>query len=479
MDVFFATGEVSGDLLIKDICKELRKQWYSINKEKRFLFSDLNLAGLVGKYSAAEGVVNVLERSDLPIIGYDPQKYDTWKKILLILSNELRQASPRVFIAVSHHLFNLPLATKLPPKTKKILIAPPEIWGWQINWKGKLLYHTRAIHLIFAVYYLISKIPILCKVMPQKLQQWQITDLKLIFTIIKFVIHRGRYSLKLFDKLMCITPINAEIYQKLYSKRKKDVVFVGHPAARYSRESFKDAVVRFRKQHLIPENVHMLNIFPGSRNETVNLLLPEMLKSALQILNKHSNIYCYVSIADKCLARYIVEQIDKAKINTGAPQRLGTTTVDAKILLANSSHTLLSSGTITLYASLLGIPGTVMYDLDETLKLLRPIVTRQKIGTIKKIEAPFALPNALLLYSGWPKEKLPYEEFVLPKKTFNISNIIENIEKHIRAFPRDYSFENAPCLHRDTINAVRQTITPKTFSSAEAIIAKGIIKYLR
>lgn len=480
MDIFLSTGEISGDLIARDICRELRKEWYAINHKKGALFSDLHLGGLVGRHSEAEGVINILEQDDLFTVGYNAQTYSTWKEVLHILVGHLNLTKPDVFVGITHHMFNLPMAKKLSPQMYKILVSPPEIWGWNVNWKGKLLYHFRLMHLILGILFSISIIPRLNQILPKGLLRLKIQDLKLACDLLPYIIFRGKYSLAFFDKLVCLTPLNLKAYQIIGRERKDTICFVGHPAVRYTRGDLKESATAFREQNLIPNNAHMLNIFSGSRIGTVKLLLPEMLNVVVPILNNHPNLYCYVSVGDACLAKYIKEQIFeiRGKIKTGEPGRLAATAVDAKILLAASSHALLSSGTITLYASLLGIPGTIMYDLDKVITMLKFIVTRSRIGIKNKSLVPFGLPNALLLNKGWPKEKLPYEEFVLPKRRFDVNAIKKSIENRIRTFPEEYSFESAPMLNDETVNAVRKTVTSASGKPAEVLIANYLVGYL-
>jgi len=435
----------------------------------------------VGRYSEKQGIKNLLRHYDLSVIGYERQKYRIWKEILEVLSKEIKCNPPKVFVGITHHLFNLPLAKELPKATRKLLISPPEIWGWQVNFLVRLLYQTRILKILLLLWVLINKVPWLRKKI-SILGSMEKGDIDLIYKIAPFVIYRGKYVLKYFDKILCLVPFDEEVYRKQTLKLGKSVTYVGHPASKLNRKDFEMAALSFRKAYGIPFDSHMLNIFPGSREGSIKLLLPTMLEVAVRILNKYENMYCHVSIADSYFVKYINDQIMEArkKIVKGSVYRLSGSEEEVTVLLTTSSYALLSSGTITLYAACLGVLGTVLYDLPYKVKLAGSLlVKRMRTRPGKKQYIPFALPNALLSYLGYGVEKWPYKEFVLPKKGFNISEIEANVDRSLSCFSMPYSSEQAPTLDNEMVEEIRKTILPREGGqSPQAIMAKEILKLL-
>jgi len=481
MDIFFCTGEKSSDILAGDIYSEFCKILESSGDHYSGFNHKVDVFGIVGKYSEKQGIKNLLRHYDISIVGYERQKYRIWKEILELLSKEIKYSPPKVFVGVTHHLFNLPLAKELPKVTRKLLISPPEIWGWQANLLVRLLYRTRVLKIMFWFLILIVKVQWLRKKI-SILSPMEKEDIDLMYRIAPFVIYRGKYVLKYFDKILCLLPFDEEVYRKQTLKLCKSITFVGHPASKLNRKDFEMAASSFRKAYCIPFDSHMLNIFPGSREGSIKLLLPTMLEVAVRILNKYENMHCHVSIADSYFIKYINDQIMEArkKIVKGSVYRLSGSETDATVLLTTSSYALLSSGTITLYAACLGVLGTVLYDLPHKIKLVGSlIVKRIRIGPGEKQYIPFALPNALLSYLGYGIEKWPYKEFVLPKKGFNISEIEANVDRSVSCFSMPYSGKQAPILDNEVVEEIRRAILPReSEQSPQAIMAKEIFNLL-
>lgn len=98
-DVFFSTGEKSGDLLVASVYRELCGVCGFRPRA----------ASLGGPHSLGAGITNLLDRPDLYLVGVVPKKFGEWEKIFSAIKEELRLHPTRVFVGITHQTFNLPL----------------------------------------------------------------------------------------------------------------------------------------------------------------------------------------------------------------------------------------------------------------------------------------------------------------------------------------------------------------------------------
>lgn len=464
-DVFFSTGEKSGDLLAAEVYKEL----YNFYPLK------LRAAALGSPHLNDTRITNLLKRPDLALVGLVPNKYTEWEQIFSALQEELRLNPTKVFVGVTHHMFNLPIVADIGDRTVKILVSPPEIWAWQLSFLGKAAY---CLSRIFKEIKWLKHAPI------HTLRR----QLHTYISVFCIAAVRGKLALQNFDTLVFLNPICQNAYGK-YRKRyksKAEFILVGHPSSTYSRTDFKEKAHLFREQNMVPKQAHILGIFPGSREASIERILPTTLEVAINMLKKHDNLCCIVSVADKCFAQYIGKQLALYCKQLDSPFRLSASDVDSKILLSASSHALLSSGTITLEAACLGVPGTVVYDLPKGTKFLKLFAKRQKIGTVKRYPVPFALPNAILAWMDIPQERWPYQEFVLSRKSFEAIRISTSVDKHLCRLSPSFLEDDPPQIDAEIIKIVKTAYSPPSESNSppskprtpQWLIAKQIASHI-
>ncbi|MCK5611382.1 hypothetical protein KAR91_56450, partial [Candidatus Pacearchaeota archaeon] len=237
----------------------------------------------------------------------------------------------------------------------------------------------------------------------------------------------------------------------------------------------KEEICSFREIMSIPEGHHILSIFPGSRKDTIKLLLPTMIKVILQLKNKFHNFHCCVSIADINFADIVNETISSL-VSKSERSSFSTTMESSNVLLAASSYALLPSGTITLEAACLGVPGSIIYNFNKLTKLFGTLFTeRNQLGNNNRCLTPFGLPNAILANMDFPPEDRPYREFILEEEKLNPDNIASHIEnENGNLLEQKYSLSNPPKLDDSIVKTVRDAISPPGNKSPQGIIA-GII----
>ncbi len=488
IDVFFCTGEKSGDVLAAAVHGELLK-----------LRADgVRAAGLAGVHCTQVGVENIFDRPDLATVEFSVATYDDWDAIYRYLLRDLNERPARVFVGVTHHMFNLALAPELPEQTYKMLVGPPEIWGWRLNWLGVGLANVFR-PLTWVRWFKDSVRPAMRRVY-------------VVATSMCTVADRGKLPLKHFDKVVCLTPLNYDTYGRASERMGRgivrrqasesrlqdsdggatrgadgratriepslrcakgchtggqgaraagaEVVFAGHSAALLRRDGYMPRVEAFRRRHGIADGAHILTILPGSRPGSVRRVLPTIMEAVVEILNRYPGLHCLVSAADETVQPYIESQLAAGRERITRPQRLGVCGEDTRLLLCAGSHAIMSSGTVTLEAACLGARGTVVYDLGRLTKVLFALFCRRMRFGPEKHLAPFALPNALYAWLERPKEQWPYDEFTLKKRYFNAANVVRSVAGSLDAIPAEYDIEAPPTLAGDMIETIREAFTP-------------------
>lgn len=157
---------------------------------------------------------------------------------------------------------------------------------------------------------------------------------------------------KYISKLMVIFPFE----EKFHKKEGVNAEYVGHPLLSQLPQGFsKDAFV---KENGLDPNKKIVGIFPGSRKMELNYMMP-IHKETIGIISKHSKKvqYCLAqapNIKDELMGKYL-----KNFSQEGIDVRILKNQNHA--LLACSDVVLLTSGTVTLEATLYETPMAVCY----------------------------------------------------------------------------------------------------------------------
>ncbi len=435
MDVLIVSGERSGDLLAGELIGELQS-----------LFSyGLDISAIGSPHTRAQGVRYLVDHTHFAMIGMDASSSMQWLRILDQLSPIVARDPPKIFVGVMHSIFNLLLVERLPSNTLKVLIEPPETWGWDVQRWFKWLTAAPALALRLCPMFL--RTTIISKSSWLRKAYW--------FSKASFVFaRRGELCLKYFDCLVCCTRMTQDTYEQL--RRRKGglggwIVYVGQPALDIKVREGAESHIRGTMN--VPQDAHILGIFPGSRKAIIRLLLPEMLKAANELLSERRDVVSVVHVADGRFAETIIQIMREHSSDWMQCGRMLHTGQPDQDLLASCSHAILSSGTVTLRAACLGIPATVAYTLLGYNKrwfrwLAGRIVVRKKVPrhlrTARSLAhgeepsghdlVPFALPNDILRFdSSWLSDELPYTECVLDH--FRSDEIAQDVRSKLPVGP--------------------------------------------
>lgn len=180
------------------------------------------------------------------------------------------------------------------------------------------------------------------------------------------------------DKVICLFPFEEKFFQDLGVK----AIYLGNPLSDYvESQANKPASVLNR----IPKDSKIITFMPGSRKEEIARHLPLMLEIFQKLRDEIVKVYGLV-IIDKS---YSLPKIDN----------LFFTKEEKYQIMANSNLIVLSSGTASLEAAILGVPHIAVYRLSlPTYLIARALVKIRR----------FSLPNIIL-----QEDIIP--EFIQPK----------------------------------------------------------------
>jgi lipid-A-disaccharide synthase len=330
LDVFVLTGELSGDVLAKDLLKELIPKY--------------RIEGVIGPNLKALGCKEFLPMDSFNFMGFI-KPISSLKKIVCSfqkIKKHILKTNPKIVMLVDLPDINLFMAKKLRQKgfTGKIIqVVCPTIWAWRSKRKAILE--------------------------------------------------------KYFDHLFCLFPFEKDLF--LDSPLK--VSYIGHPLKSISVEEEEN-----KKK--------VLAIFPGSRKQEVEKLLPLFLKASCDFKDHQ----IHVSVAKSSLLPLIEKIAKDYKVTIRPPEQKDALIKDASVALAKN-------GTINLELALFHVPQISCYTLSFF-----------EVGVIARIFSlylsHYSLPNILL-----KKRVIP--ELIGPFST------LKNIKKELHNLIYDPYIKNS------------------------------------
>ena len=164
------------------------------------------------------------------------------------------------------------------------------------------------------------------------------------------------------DLMLCLFPFEVDFYHNHNQK----AVFIGHPLA----EKLKP-----RKKHTPNKQVLLM---PGSREDEIKTLLPELLSAAKLMHQKDPEIQFSLSLANEKLKDWVKDQIQGLDIVLSSG--------DAHEKIRNSDLVIVASGTATLEVALLAVPMIVVYKLSKmSYQIVKRLLNTKNISLPNKI----------------------------------------------------------------------------------------------
>ncbi len=207
---------------------------------------------------------------------------------------------------------------------------------------------------------------------------------------------RGRVARMngLIEKMFVVFPFEREIYQSAGIP----VEFVGHPLLEVI-ESVEDGN-GFRQNLGIPTTKKLLGLFPGSRLQEVERILPVMAEAA-HILQREFD--CEVGVG---IAPYLHEDVYRKSL--GPLSRVHLISGATYWLMKNSEIAFVTSGTATLEIACFGTPMVVVYRTSLPTYLVgRALVRLKSIALVNIVAGERIVPE--LVQSDLTRENLARE----------------------------------------------------------------------
>ncbi|MGA8265337.1 MAG: lipid-A-disaccharide synthase [Ignavibacteriaceae bacterium] len=200
---------------------------------------------------------------------------------------------------------------------------------------------------------------------------------------------------KLVNKMLVVFPFE----EKLYSDHNINVEFVGHPLLERLRDyGFLSKEKLFEKYNL-NKNKEILLILPGSREQEVKHIFPEVIKAALKLAEEF-NLQVVTACSSNIEKNIFNELTDIKDVKVIKD--------DTYNLLKNSKFGIVKSGTSTLEAGLFQLPMVIVYKTSRpTYWIGKALVKVDHIGMANIISGERVVPE---LIQDQVSEEMIYKE---------------------------------------------------------------------
>ena len=285
-------------------------------REAHRLDPELHFFGIGGQRMREAGVQTMVDSADMAVVGLVEvlKHFDVISAAFLKLKKILREDPPALLILIDYPGFNLRLAKVARRAGVKVLYyISPQIWAWR---QGRL-----------------KKIA------------------------------------RLVDHMAVILPFEAAFYERAGVP----VTFVGHPLLDMVQVSMnrEQAAASFG----LDPSRKIVGLFPGSRNNEIERLLPVIIDSARVLEKQFPGLQFVVPVASTLNEDDLAPQILAAGIDvTYTHERIHD-------LIRACDAVISVSGTVTLEIALIGTPMVIIYKLSPlTYLLAKQLVKIEHIG---------------------------------------------------------------------------------------------------
>ena len=198
--------------------------------------------------------------------------------------------------------------------------------------------------------------------------------------------HRSRIPkiARIVDRLLCIFPFEPALFEKTGLKAE----FIGHPLVELA------ASLHTAERRCLPwqgtENVALL---PGSRLSEVRLILPALCRAAQRLEEQRPAASFIVAAASEEVAALIESYFSLA---ADVPQKIKIVTDDTREVLIQSKAAIVTSGTATIEAALLGCPMVVVYKMPPLSYLVARLLVRvESVGMVNVVAGRRICPELI------------------------------------------------------------------------------------
>lgn len=196
--------------------------------------------------------------------------------------------------------------------------------------------------------------------------------------------HRSRVKKmkQLVDKMHVIFPFEVEIY----AAEGVPVEFVGHPLV--ERMTDHSSKAQFLQRHGLSPDRRLLGLFPGSRAQEIERILPAMIGSAERLC----------SMMDLQVAIGVAPNLGREALSAHVPVSSGLHLIEHATyeLMHHADAAIVTSGTATLEAGWFGTPMAIVYRTSPlTYAIGRMLVDVDHIGLVNIVAGKGIVPELI------------------------------------------------------------------------------------
>lgn len=190
-----------------------------------------------------------------------------------------------------------------------------------------------------------------------------------------------------FDQVLSCFPQEQLVYQRAGTRNGTAVTFVGHYLADQVNQRTLDDIAAARRGYGFETGQRIVCLMPGSRLQEIKSLAPVLFAAARELAAWDENLRFLVPIAEPRYRLAVAAETEQGSL--GGRVLMAESSLDA---LSASDLVLMSSGTASLEAALLGVPMVVAYRVSAVTQLT--VNTAIRFGLMAKDTV--ALPNLIL-----------------------------------------------------------------------------------
>jgi lipid-A-disaccharide synthase len=186
----------------------------------------------------------------------------------------------------------------------------------------------------------------------------------------------GERRIKKFRKYVDLPIVIFKFEEAFFQKHGIKAHFVGHPLLDQIKDMLSEK--EFRQRYMIPERAPILGIFPGSRQNEVEKLLPTMAEAANRLRSKNPNIVAVIANAPHLSSELFAE-------NQSGNNSSLIIKENVHALMKHSYAALVASGTATLELGYLRTPAVVLYKVSPGTYFLGRLLVKIKTIALANI----------------------------------------------------------------------------------------------
>jgi lipid-A-disaccharide synthase len=181
---------------------------------------------------------------------------------------------------------------------------------------------------------------------------------------------------KRVDRMAVILPFEKDYYLKTGTDL--PVEYVGHPLMDQVPADLNREVIE--KEFGIKAGENVIALMPGSRDEEVSKLLPDMLEAARIISSNVPNLKCIIPVAPTISQDHIKNVIQGSRLN------IITTSKGVYRALKVSDLAIVASGTATLETAIMGVPMIITYRISPlSFSIAKRVVNVPYVGLVNLV----------------------------------------------------------------------------------------------